>query len=79
MDAEVESEDVSREKSIRTSLHINNELAFITVGLETGGKNVKRFKFRRRYSESNTTKPKSKSIQGRKHCGIITHAKPLMV
>jgi len=44
MDAEIEQENalnhLPREKSIRNSIHINNDLVFIIFDLETGRENV---------------------------------------
>ena len=73
MDAEMKSED----KHFQV-YQAKNQLTFIGFGLEIGGENAKRIKFQLRYSESNTTKPKLKSILNRKHFGIITHANLLI-
>jgi len=55
MDADIEPEDtpkdVSRGKSICSSLCTNNKFVFNSFDLETGRGNVELFKFRRRYSD----------------------------
>ena len=56
--------NVSSETSIHNGLYINNEKVLLVLIRKLVGENVKRIKIRRRYSESNTTKPKSESIQG---------------
>jgi len=83
MNAEIKSENIPfliyQEKS--QSFYINIDLVFIRFDLKIGVENVKRFKFQisAQMSESNTTKPKSKSIQGRKNFERITQAKPLII